>query len=213
MKKKVLLVTLLVVAIVASCLAFTACNKKGDDKGDGSKMKVAMITDYGDITDQSFNQTTYEASKAFCEANGLSFKYYKPAGDNTEARVASVECPVYNYAEYKRDKETVTVEPKRIIILEGLFLFENPALSNLIDIKVFVDTDADVRILRRIIRDVKERGRSLDSVVLQYLTTVKPMHERFIEPEKKRADIIVPEGGYNEVAFDMIVDAIKHKLN
>lgn len=125
----------------------------------------------------------------------------------------TIECPVYNYAEYKRDKDTVTVEPKRIIILEGLFLFENPALSDLIDIKVFVDTDADVRILRRIIRDVKERGRSLDSVVLQYLTTVKPMHERFIEPEKKRADIIVPEGGYNEVAFDMIVDAIKHKLN
>lgn len=91
MKKKVLLVTLLVVAIVASCFAFTACNKKGDDKGDGSNMKVAMITDYGDITDQSFNQTTYEASKAFCEANGLSFKYFKPAGDNTEARVASVE--------------------------------------------------------------------------------------------------------------------------
>lgn len=91
MKKKVLLVTLLVVAIVASCFAFTACNKKGDDKSDSSKMKVAMITDYGDITDQSFNQTTYEASKAFCEANGLSFKYYKPAGDNTEARVASVE--------------------------------------------------------------------------------------------------------------------------
>lgn len=91
MKKKVLLVTLLVVAIVASLFAFTACNKKGDNKGDDSKMKVAMITDYGDITDQSFNQTTYKASKAFCEANGLKFKYYKPAGDNTEARVASVE--------------------------------------------------------------------------------------------------------------------------
>lgn len=90
MKKKVLLVTLLVVAIVASCFAFTACDKdKGN--GDGSKMKVAMITDYGDITDQSFNQTTYEACKAYCEANGLSFKYYKPAGDSTEARVASVE--------------------------------------------------------------------------------------------------------------------------
>ena len=107
MKKKVLLVTLLVVAIVASCFAFTACNKD-KDKGDGNKgpakvemsgynpatdgkMKVAMITDYGDITDQSFNQTTYEASKAFCEANGLSFKYFKPAGNSTEARVASVE--------------------------------------------------------------------------------------------------------------------------
>lgn len=92
MKKKVLLVTLLVVAIVASCFAFTACNKdKGNGDNSGSKMKVAMITDYGDITDQSFNQTTYEASKAFCEANGLSFKYFKPAGDSTEARVASVE--------------------------------------------------------------------------------------------------------------------------
>ena len=105
MKKKVLLVTLLVVAIVASCLAFTACDKD-KDKGNGGStkvemsgynpatdgpMKVAMITDYGDITDQSFNQTTYEASKAFCEANGLSFKYFKPAGDSTEARVASVE--------------------------------------------------------------------------------------------------------------------------
>lgn len=104
MKKKVLLVTLLVVAIVASCFAFTACNKD-KDKGNGGStkvemsgynpatdgpMKVAMITDYGDITDQSFNQTTYEASKAFCEANGLSFKYFKPAGDSTEARVASV---------------------------------------------------------------------------------------------------------------------------
>lgn len=207
MKKKVLLVTLLVVAIVASCFAFTACNK---DKGKGDKgVKVAMITDYGDITDQSFEervQINYDHPDSFDMERFTDDVRRLKAGE-------TIECPVYNYAEYKRDKDTVTVEPKRIIILEGLFLFENPALSDLIDVKVFVDTDADVRILRRIIRDVKERGRSLDSVVLQYLTTVKPMHERFIEPEKKRADIIVPEGGYNEVAFDMIVDAIKHKLN
>lgn len=92
MKKKVLLVTLLVVAIVASCFAFTACNK---DKGDGDKgVKVAMITDYGDITDQSFNQTTYEACKAYCDANNIKFKYYKPTGDSTEARVASVNAAI-----------------------------------------------------------------------------------------------------------------------
>ena len=94
MKKKVLLVTLLVVAIVASCFAFTACNKKGDDKGDGSKMKVAMITDYGDITDQSFNQTTYEACKAYCDANNIKFKYFKPTGNSTEARVTSVNTAI-----------------------------------------------------------------------------------------------------------------------
>lgn len=171
---------------------------------------------YKDFPDKTFEervQINYDHPDTFDMARFTDDVRRLKAGE-------TIECPVYNYAEYKRDKDTVTVEPKRIIILEGLFLFENPALSNLIDIKVFVDTDADVRILRRIIRDVKERGRSLDergrsldSVVLQYLTTVKPMHERFIEPEKKRADIIVPEGGYNEVAFDMIVDAIKHKLN
>lgn len=151
---------------------------------------------YKDFPDKSFEervQINYDHPDSFDMERFTDDVRRLKAGE-------TIECPVYNYAEYKRDKETVTVEPKRIIILEGLFLFENPALSDL------------VRILRRIIRDVKERGRSLDSVVLQYLTTVKPMHERFIEPEKKRADIIVPEGGYNEVAFDMIVDAIKHKL-
>ena len=125
----------------------------------------------------------------------------------------SIQMPVYDYSVHNRSEETIEVRPAPVIVLEGILIFAETSLCELMDIKVFVDTDADVRILRRIIRDVKERGRSLDSVVLQYLTTVKPMHERFIEPEKKRADIIVPEGGYNEVAFDMIVDAIKLKLN
>ena len=96
------------------------------------------------------------------------------------------------------------VEPAKVIIVEGILIFENKELRDLCDIKVFIDTDADVRIIRRIIRDVNERGRTLESIVTQYLTTVKPMHEQFVEPSKKFADIIIPEGGYNQVALDML---------
>lgn len=100
-----------------------------------------------------------------------------------------------------------------MIIVEGILIFENKELLDLFDIKVFIDTDADVRIIRRILRDVKERGRSLDSVISQYLTTVKLMHEQFVEPSKKYADIIIPEGGYNSVALQMLNDRIKTLLN
>ncbi len=101
------------------------------------------------------------------------------------------------------------VRPTKVILIEGILIFENKELRDLMDIKIFVDTDADVRILRRILRDVKERGRSLDSVVEQYLTTVKPMHEQFVEPSKRCADIIVLEGGHNIVALDMIIERIR----
>ena len=97
-------------------------------------------------------------------------------------------------------------------MVEGILLFENQDLVDMLDIKIFVDTDADVRILRRLVRDVKERGRNLDSVVKQYLTTVKPMHERFVEPSKRLADVIVPVGGHNDVAFNMIINTIKRKI-
>ena len=100
-----------------------------------------------------------------------------------------------------------------VIVLEGILIFAEPALCDLMDIKVFVDTDADVRILRRIVRDVKERGRSLDSVISQYLTTVKPMHEQFVEPSKRRADIIIPEGGENIVALEMLIERVKKHLH
>ena len=96
--------------------------------------------------------------------------------------------------------------------MKALLLFENQELVDMMDIKIFVVTDADVRILRRLLRDVKERGRNLDGVVEQYLTTVKPMHERFVEPSKRYADVIVPEGGHNDVAFQMIIDTIKRKI-
>lgn len=121
--------------------------------------------------------------------------------------------PVYDFAQYMRTDEVKETKSAKVIILEGLLNFYNEELLELQDIKIFVDTDADVRILRRILRDVKERGRSLESVVNQYLTTVKPMYEHFIEPTKRVADIIVPEGGYNEVAYEMIVNAILHRIN
>ena len=118
-----------------------------------------------------------------------------------------VQVPVYDYTIHNRSDKTVTVQPAPVIIVEGILIFDSPELCDLMDMKVFVDTDADVRILRRIVRDVKERGRTLDSVVNQYLTTVKPMHEQFVEPSKRKADLIVPEGGHNLVA---LADAFKN---
>lgn len=123
-----------------------------------------------------------------------------------------IERPVYSFVEHNRLDETVAVEPARVIIVEGILIFENIELRDLFDIKVFVDTDADVRIIRRILRDVEERGRSLNSVIDQYLTTVKIMHEEFVEPSKKHADIIIPAGGYNLVALGMLIDKINALL-
>ena len=120
-----------------------------------------------------------------------------------------VDVPRYDFERHTRKKETVTLEPRNIIILEGILLFDEPRLRELMDIKIFVDTDADVRIIRRIMRDIKERGRSLDSVITQYMTTVRPAHLQFVEPNKKYADIIIPEGGQNHVAIDIIVTKIK----
>lgn len=121
--------------------------------------------------------------------------------------------PVYDYTVHNRSDKTVQVHPAPVIVLEGILIFAEAELCELMDIRVFVDTDADVRILRRIVRDVKERGRSLDSVISQYLTTVKPMHEQFVEPSKRRADIIIPEGGENVVALDMLIQRVRKHLN
>lgn len=125
----------------------------------------------------------------------------------------AVDVPQYDYCNHLRKDEYVRAESKKIIIIEGILLLENIKLCNMLDIKIYVDTDADVRILRRILRDVNERGRNLNSVINQYQSTVKPMHEQFVEPYKRRADIIVPEGGYNTVALDVIIGCINHKLS
>lgn len=124
----------------------------------------------------------------------------------------AIERPVYSYTEHTRLAETVRVEPKKVIIVEGFLIFENPELLHLMDIKIFVDTDADERLIRRILRDVKERGRSLESVITQYSTTVKPMHEQFVEPSKRHADIIIPYGGQNEIALSMLIDKIRNMV-
>ena len=124
----------------------------------------------------------------------------------------SVECPVYDYSIHDRVEETVTSYPKPIILVEGILIFADRELADLMDIKIFVDTDADIRLARRIKRDIRDRGRTVDSVVDQWLTTVKPMYEAFVEPTKKRADIIVPEGGKNVVALEMILGRIERHL-
>ena len=124
----------------------------------------------------------------------------------------SVECPIYDYTINNRSKDTITITPNKVIIVEGILIFENKDLCDLMDIRIFVDTDADLRIIRRIQRDVMERARSLESVINQYLETVKPMHEQYVEPSKKNANVIVPEGGYNQAAMEMIRNHIKNHL-
>ena len=127
-------------------------------------------------------------------------------------RGESIECPVYDYTVHNRSNQVLQVQARRVIIVEGIMIFENQALRDLMDIRIFVDTDADIRLCRRIIRDVNKRGRTLESVLKQYQATVKPMHELHVEPSKKFANLVVPEGGKNQVALDMIEGRIRRHL-
>jgi uridine kinase len=150
--------------------------------------------------------TNYDHPFAF--DNDLLLRHLKDLLSNKP-----IEKPIYDFEQHTRKKETITVYPKEIIILEGILILNNEEIRNLCDIKVFVDTDSDVRVIRRIVRDIKERGRTLDSVINQYMTTVRPAHLQFVEPTKKYADIIIPEGGYNKVAIDIIATKINSILN
>lgn len=125
----------------------------------------------------------------------------------------SVEKPIYDFSIHNRKKETVTLEPREIIIVEGIMILDSKEIRDLLDIKVYVDTDADVRIIRRLIRDLNERGRTVDSVIDQYLNVVRPMHMQFIEPTKRYADIIIPEGGRDIVAIDILTANIRQILS
>jgi uridine kinase len=147
--------------------------------------------------------------------------YDEPAALETDLMVKQLEslrngqeilCPVYDFTVHNRSDETILIKPERVIIVEGILIFENKDLRDLMDIKIFVDADADIRICRRIKRDVNKRGRSLESVIKQYQETVKPMHEKYVEPSKKYADIVVPEGGKNLVALAMIRGYISRYL-
>lgn len=163
----------------------------------------------------------YKAHDNMTYAQRCELNYDHPDAFDTDLMIKHVkqlkqwqeiQRPVYDFTIHNRVDETVTVKPSKVVVVEGILIFENQQLLDLCDMKVFVDTDADVRIIRRILRDVKERGRTLESVVNQYLTTVKLMHEQFVEPSKKKADIIVPEGGFNLVALDMLNHRIKAML-
>ena len=144
--------------------------------------------------------------------------YDHPASFETNRMIAdirklkewmAVDCPVYDFTIHNRSDRTVRIEPRPVIIVEGILILENEELRKLMDIKIFVDTDADERITRRLIRDMQERGRSAQSVVDQYIATVKPMHEKYVEPSKKYADIIIPRGGENEIAIRMLIEHLK----
>ncbi|HNZ63662.1 MAG TPA: uridine kinase, partial [Bacillota bacterium] len=124
----------------------------------------------------------------------------------------AVDIPIYDFTVHTRKKETLRIEPKPVILVDGILILEDRELRSLMDLKVFVDADADERLLRRILRDTKERGRSLESVLTQYMATVKPMHEEFVEPSKKHADIIIPRGGENEPAVNMLIEYISTML-
>ena len=143
-----------------------------------------------------------------------SFDTYKMIEDVKKLKAGEIIYrPVYDYTQHTRAEEVVEVHPKKVIILEGILILEDPRLRDLMDIKVFVDTDADERLMRRILRDTQERGRTVESVLNQYVTTVKPMHEQFVEPSKKYADIIIPRGGENKIGIHILQEHLKLMLD
>lgn len=172
---------------------------------------IAMIQQDSYYKDQSHlsmeerGKTNYDHPNAF--DNDLLVSHLKKLL-NTEA----IEKPVYDFSQHNRVEETITVEPREIIIVEGILILEDERIRDLLDIKIYVDTDADVRIIRRMVRDIEERGRTLESVIDQYLQVVKPMHNQFTEPTKKYADLIIPEGGHNKVAIDILMAKMKQIL-
>ena len=173
---------------------------------------------FGDAVSILYHDNYYKRHDELPYEERCKLNYDHPDAFDTPLMVADLDAlrrgetvfsPTYDYTVHNRAEETVEVRPAPVVLVEGILIFAEPALRERMDIKIFVDTDADVRILRRIMRDVKKRGRSLDSVVQQYLTTVKPMHEQFVEPSKRYADLIVPEGGKNAVALEMIIQRVK----
>lgn len=164
---------------------------------------------YKEHSDMSYEQRTqlnYDHPQAF--DTDMMVAHIRSLKNNE-----TIERPVYSFVEHNRTAERVTVKPSKVIIIDGILIFENQELRDLMDIKVFVDTDADVRLARRILRDVCNRGRSMESVIEQYLSTVKPMHEEFVEPSKRYADVIIPEGGFNSVAVEMLIQSIRSMIN
>ena len=193
----------------------------GTGSGKTTLMKN-LIERFGDVVTVLSHDNYYRRHDELTYEERCKINYDEPAALETDLMARhldllrqgqSIKCPVYDFAQHNRSNETITVVPKSVIIVEGILIFENEPLRNLMDIKIFVDTDADVRLCRRIKRDVNKRGRTLESVLTQYQETVKPMHEKYVEPSKRFADIVVPEGGKNLVALAMIEGSIRRHLD
>ncbi len=192
----------------------------GTGSGKTTLMKN-LVEKYADSVTVLSHDNYYRRHDELSYEQRCQLNYDEPAALETELMAQhldllrhgqAIDCPIYDFTLHNRSDETVHVVPKKVIIVEGILIFENQALRELMDIRIFVDTDADVRLCRRIKRDVNKRGRTLESVLSQYLQTVKPMHEKYVEPSKKFADIVVPEGGKNLVALDMIMGRIQRHL-
>lgn len=176
-----------------------------ENLGEDSILIIEQDAYYKDQSDKSFEErlkTNYDHPLAF--DTDLLIEHLQKL-----LRYEPIDKPVYDYKRHTRSKEVIRLEPKDVIILEGILVLEDERLRSLMDIKLYVDTDADLRIIRRIIRDTRERGRTLESVIDQYINVVRPMHNQFVEPTKRYADIIIPEGGHNTVAIDLMVTKIK----
>lgn len=180
-----------------------------------------LISQFGDVVTILSHDNYYKRHDELTYEQRCLLNYDEPDALETDLMARHldqlrqgqpIDCPVYDFTLHNRSDKTIRIVPKKVIIVEGILIFENKELRDLMDIRIFVDTDADVRLCRRIKRDVTKRGRTLESVLSQYLQTVKPMHERYVEPSKKYADLVVPEGGQNLVALDMIEGRIRRHL-
>jgi len=181
-----------------------------------------LVEKFGDEVSIMYHDNYYKAHHNLPYEERAKLNYDHPDSFDTDLFIEDIKkfkagevvhCPVYDYSIHDRSDKFVEIKPTRVLIIEGILIFQNLDLVKQMDVKIFVDTDADVRILRRIVRDIRERERTLESVVDQYLTTVKPMHEQFVEPSKRYADIIIPEGGHNAVALDMVMERVRAHLN
>jgi len=177
-----------------------------------------IMKEFGGDVSVLYHDNYYKRHDDLSYAERTKLNYDHPNAFDTDLLVQhlealrrgeAIECPVYDYTVHNRSDRTITVKPAKVIVVEGILIFAEPELCKRMDVKIFVDTDADVRILRRIVRDTRDRGRDLESIVSQYLATVKPMHEMFVEPSKRNADIIIPTGGHNRVATDFVMERIR----
>ena len=180
-----------------------------------------LVQEFGDQVAVVSHDNYYKRHDELTYEERCAINYDEPAAFENELMIRhleclrsgeAVDCPVYDYTVHNRSDETIRIEPKSVIIVEGILIFADEALRERMDIRIFVDTDADIRLCRRVKRDVNKRGRTLESVLTQYQQTVKPMHEKYVEPSKKYANLVVPEGGKNYVALDMIAQRIRRHL-